>query len=348
MEVDDPRVTRNSEQIRDALIAAIRAESPSPVRLVSEAVGVTRQAINRHLQGLIKTGVVVATGKTKSRAYALATLVEEHWRWPLDGTLEEDVIWRDQVRPKLGSLRTNALAICQFGFTEVLNNAIDHSEGQWVRGEARMTAADLTLRIHDDGVGAFAKVERAFGFGDAQQAVLELTKGKLTTDPKRHSGEGLFFASRAFDSFVIDSGENRLHVDQVSGTWRLHPLTPPVSGTRVEMTLALNTRHELRAVFDQFAAPDEFRFDRTQVPVYLAQYGDENLISRSQARRLLHRLDQFQDVLFDFKDVAFIGQGFADEIFRVFQNEHPAIRLRSVNASADIARMISHVRPAES
>ncbi len=35
------------------------------------------------------------------------------------------------------------------------------------------------------------------------QAVLELYKGKLTTNLKEHSGEGIFFSSRMLTEFAI-------------------------------------------------------------------------------------------------------------------------------------------------
>jgi hypothetical protein len=52
--------------------------------------------------------------------------------------------------------------------------------------------------------------------------------------------------------------------------------------------------------------------------VRLAKYGNDQLISRSQAKRLLARIELFKIVLFDFSGVETIGQAFADEIFRVF------------------------------
>lgn len=58
-------------------------------------------------------------------------------------------------------------------------------------------------------MGIFLKIQRALNLYAAREAILELAKGKLTTDPARHSGEGIFFASKVFDAFDIRSG--RLH-----------------------------------------------------------------------------------------------------------------------------------------
>ena len=75
----------------------------------------------------------------------------------------------------------------------------------------------------------------------------------------------------------------------------------------------------------------------------LAQYGKEHLVSRSQARRVLTRFDQFREVFLDFRGVEFIGQAFADEIFRVFRLQHPDINITWMGAEKEVERMILHV-----
>ncbi len=67
-------------------------------------------------------------------------------------------------------------------------------------------------------------------------------------------------------------------------------------------------------------------------------------VARSQARRILSRLEEFKEVIFDFSEIDFMGQGFADEIFRVFQNRHPDIVLTVNNANEEVAGMIQHVK----
>jgi hypothetical protein len=67
---------------------------------------------------------------------------------------------------------------------------------------------------------------------------------------------------------------------------------------------------------------------------------DDGVISRSQAKRLVVGLDQFQRVTLDFKNVTELGQGFADEIFRVFQRQHPALVIESVNANPAVHMLI--------
>ena len=56
------------------------------------------------------------------------------------------------------------------------------------------------------------------------------------------------------------------------------------------------------------------------------------------------RIDLFKSVILDFKDVPYIGQAFADEIFRVFANEHPDIEILVLNANEEVAKMISRAK----
>ena len=82
------------------------------------------------------------------------------------------------------------------------------------------------------------------------------------------------------------------------------------------------------------------------MPIKLAKSGDVNLLSRSQAKRVLARLECFRIVLLDFKDVDTIGPAFADEIFRVFNLTHPDVQFEIVNADQHVKKVIDHVRSA--
>jgi anti-anti-sigma regulatory factor len=109
------------------------------------------------------------------------------------------------------------------------------------------------------------------------------------------------------------------------------------------MRLANDSPRGMQAVFDEFADPVEFTFDKTVVPLRLAQHEGEKLVSRSQAKRVAHRFEKFKHVVLDFEGVTQIGQAFADELFRVFALEHPQVRLTPVNPSPAVGQMISRV-----
>jgi len=259
---------------------------------------------------------------------------------PVSPDLEEDKIWRQRVSPALGGVPANVLGICHYGFTEMVNNVIDHSDAGELFVEVKHSTAAITMNIFDDGVGIFNKIQNAFGLEDHRHAILDLAKGKLTTDPERHTGEGIFFTSRMFDTFFIRSGRLRFFHEEPHGDWLIEE-TEGVQGTRITLEIDPQSKRTTREVFDKFASSeDEYGFSRTHLFVSLAQHKEENLISRSQAKRLLARLDRFKEVFLDFTGIKTIGQAFADEIFRVFAHQNPHINLFWRNANDEVEKMI--------
>jgi hypothetical protein len=233
----------------------------------------------------------------------------------------------------------------------MINNVIDHSESELMYVTVERSAHHTEVTVQDEGVGIFRKIAKALDLEDDRQAVLELSKGKVTTDPENHTGEGIFFSSRAFDSFDILSGgvffehEHRDGEDWIIGEEQQSAV---VDGTLVSMSLRNDSDRELRQVFDSYATDaDEYRFDKTVVPVKLLQYGDDHLISRSQAKRLMNRFDKFKTVVLNFQNVESIGQAFADEVFRVFPSQHPEIEIVAINANEQVARMMKRTTDVE-
>ena len=227
----------------------------------------------------------------------------------------------------------------------MLNNAIDHSSGTNVAVDIKRTTASTEMIIRDDGYGIFRKIKDSLGLEDERHAVFELSKGKLTTDPDNHTGEGIFFTSRMFDGFSIDSGGVSFsHLSPNEEYW-VFENGEHVTGTWIRMKLSNATRRTPQEVFDAFAGDDDYGFTKTVVPVDLARYGNDVLISRSQARRVLMRLDRFGTVLLNFKNVDQVGQGFADEVFRVFARAHPHIELIPIGANAQVMSMIRRANP---
>lgn len=331
-----------SRQIRDYLIAHVPENRRGLARSAAEHFGVTPQAINKHLRALVAEGVIRSAGATNSRRYELVADVVQR-DYGLAERPQEDVVWRDVVEPLIKHAPPNVGDICHYGFTEMVNNAIDHSEGSSFSVAILRSAKLIELTVQDDGVGIFRKISRALTLPSEHDAVLELAKGKFTTDPRRHTGEGIFFSSRMFDAFSITS--RQLTFSHIPGDrdWLVEE-SPEHEGTLVRMSIDLHSSRTSREVFDRFAVPDEYAFLITHVPVALARHGDENLVSRSQGRRLVRGFDRFEEVLLDFTDVGQIGQAFADEVFRVFQLDHPKIVLRWANASPDVERMIKRAR----
>ena len=336
-------VRKRGEDIRRFILENVKEHPADIATFTAERFSVSRQAVNKHLKKLINEEVLVTEGTTRDRRYRL-NLFEREFDYALDGNLAEDVIWRKDVSPLFEELPENVRHILQYGFTEMFNNAIEHSSGTAVKVYIEKTAMTSLIHLIDNGEGIFKKIQREFNLEDERHALLELAKGKLTTDPAHHTGEGIFFSSRMFDRYEIVSGNTIFAHSGNYGDWLFENPRMPIDigiGTSVLMEINNNASITAKEVFDSFASGDEdYGFTKTIVPVRLAQYEREKLISRSQAKRVLARVENFKTVVFDFRGVDMIGQAFADEIFRVFSQEHPDLAIFHVNANTEIERMI--------
>lgn len=327
------------------VLRSVQSDGRNVAARLAASWGITRQAATARLNKLLEAGWLTRRGHGAGVLYSLAAIHQVQQAFDREG-LSEDRVWQSLLRPVLADLPANARDIWQYGMTEMINNAVDHSGGREVRVGLRRTALATEGYVMDDGEGIFLRIQRALDLFDPRESILELAKGKFTTDPDHHSGEGIFFASKVFDSFQILSGT--LCFQQSSADRGvMADGHEDVHGTIIRMTLDNDTQRSTRAVFDTFAVPDEFTFARTIVPVRLAQHQGERLVSRSQAKRLTRRVERFQTVELDFTGVEEIGQGFADEVFRVFQQAHPQTRLCPLHMTDAVAAMVKRVTSAQ-
>jgi biotin operon repressor len=341
-------VRARGEDIRRFILDHLEKQSNDVSKVTADHFGITRQAVNKHLQRLRSAHAIVDSGNTRNRTYKLAPLLEWRESFNIAPTLGEDTVWRTKICNTLGEMPGNVLDIWHYGFTEIFNNAIDHSAGASIFVSVTRTAITTEIVLRDDGIGIFKKIQNALNLLDERHAILELAKGKVTTDPTRHSGEGIFFSSRMFDEFdILSGGLFFSHIHGGKHDWLLERdrFQP---GTTVWMKLNNHTSRTTSKIFGQYTSGDDFGFNKTVVPVKLARYGNENLISRSQAKRLLARVELFKIVVFDFQDVPVIGQAFADEIFRVFRLSHPDIELHVSHANAEVNKMITRADAVDS
>ncbi len=327
--------------LRRSILDAIVHDGGNVAARLAEQRGVSRQSASAWLAKLKREGVITSSGIGRGVRYQLALLVDARQVYQRAG-LNEDRVWRELIAPHLADLPPNVRNIWHYAVTEMVNNAIDHSGSEKVLVRMVRDALNTSVYITDEGEGIFLKIQRALNLYDPREAILELAKGKLTTDPMHHTGEGIFFSSKVMDAFDIRSG--KLHF--VHDDWGMDVLLERAAdapGTVVLMRLANDSQRNLKEVFDQFAAPEEYTFSKTIVPVKLAQHEGEKLVSRSQAKRLTMRFERFQTVVLDFAGVEEIGQAFADEVFRVFQQAHPGTRLLPINLTTEVGNMVKRV-----
>ena len=328
-------------QIRQYLLKQVVSHSRDIVAHASAHFNVSRTAIQRHLDTLIKTGKLIKIGVTRDAQYFLIEHFDKHAKFNITSGLAEYQVWKDVLEPSCSFLENNVLDISHYGFTEMFNNAIDHSEGQWIILDAKIQNGSIFISIQDNGVGLFKKIAKALQLEDIRESILQLTKGRVTTDPANHTGEGIFFTSRSFDSFQLIANGFKYIRDNLKNDWTFErDGEEPTKGTTVLMQISMHSKRDLTKIFTQYQLDDSLEFNKTEVYVALSKYKEETFISRSQAKRVLMNLEKFKHIILDFKGIRMIGQGFADEVFRVYQQKHPNIQLTYVNANQDITFMI--------
>ncbi len=306
-------------------------------RHVVAATGLTRQAVHYHLVQMLETGEIVRVGAGRGTRYRRAA--DFAARYPLAG-LQEDAVWGEVLDhvARLREARDNVRAILTYAFTEMLNNAVEHSSGTEAHVVCWAAAETYAFDVSDDGVGAFRHVREKLNLPDDFEAVRQLAKGKLTTLPERHTGEGIFFTSRMVDRFEIHAGGLRWVVDNRRSDEAVGEV-PTRRGTRVRCELHRQSTRTTAEIFERYADAESFAFGRSAVRVRLYQTGGM-FVSRAEARRLASGLEQFGEVTLDFSGVPEVGQGFVDELFRVWAGQHPETRLTPTNMVPAVERMV--------
>lgn len=337
--------TSNHMNIKEFITKNIINHPEDIAGLAMRRYKISRPAVHKHLNALIRDGIIIATGRTKARTYMLSSRKAVSLTLPITPNMQEGDVWQTHIEPIAQDLPKPIQQICYYGFTEMLNNVIDHSQSKKVHIVCRFGTNPISMEIHDSGIGIFKKIQAALHLTTLREGILHLTKGKFTTDPTRHTGEGIFFTSRIFDEFTIASN-SLIFMRFRDGDWSVDSSMTEV-GTSVFMHIAPTSTATLESVFAKYTDPDTRNFNRTQVAVQLAKIAGETLISRSQAKRVLMGLEEFKTVILDFKDVSTVGQGFVDEVFRVYKNQHPDITFTPTHMNENVEFMIKRGLPAE-
>lgn len=342
---------KKREEIKKYILRKIAQGDTAVLEKTMDSFGISITTVKRYIREALDQGIIEYASEEQDsyrmvdKEYRVRVSLEE-------GTPEEDVLLQQYIVPYLTACNQNARAIWQYCGAEILNNAIEHSGGTQIGIIVAVNALNTTVVISDDGAGVFSTLtEYMAGNGwehpRVEDALVELYKGKITRDSRNHSGEGIFFSSKMMDSFVLWSDSLILkwgcqdEPEAVKSHLAAYEARIWKESTMVMMTLENETEREAGQVFNTYADVDE-GFVRTRIPVKEACVTGEP-VARSQARRICHRLETFREAILDFSNVTLMGQGFADEIFRVYALEHPQVLLRPINMLPQVERMIRHV-----
>lgn len=305
--------------------------------VIADTFDISTNTVHTYLNELIKAGIIE---KEKRGAYKLVSHHYEYTFKRSEGGLNSDTYAYDTcVLPRIKNFPDNVQHIWAYAISEMVNNVIDHSEAENMNLIVVQTYLTTYVVIADDGIGIFEKIKKHFSLSSHDEAICELFKGKLTTDADNHSGEGIFFTSKMMDSFVIISGEKIFTTSKFDND-NVFDIADGLRGTSVFMCLSNFTHKSAREIFDIYSNVDG-GFTKTRIP--LKNIFDSAPVSRSQAKRVCNRLEEFQEIIIDFDEISWMGQGFAHQMFVVYKNAHPDVKLIPINMSEDVQRMYNHV-----
>ena len=326
-------------EIINTILRAIK-EKKNPYNETLSFYKISRQTVYKYIKELIEKKLIK---KVDNKSYTLSfyNLKEENYK---NINLQEDIIYKNLLEEFEKDKKENVIHILTYSFTEILNNAIEHSESRNIRISYAEDYFSIYVQILDDGVGIFKKIKKNYNLKNENEAIFELKKGKITSDPENHSGEGIFFSSKVVDYFLIDSYNKNFYSGNKDYFYHFeHNKKENIKGTLVYFIIDKNTNRTTKEVFDSYT-DDDYVFNKTEITVHLAEeYLGEHLISRSIARRILSNIEKFKVIFLDFNGVKTIGQAFADEIFRVFRNKHKEITILPINMNEEVKFMIKRV-----
>ncbi|MFA5252118.1 MAG: DUF4325 domain-containing protein [Phycisphaerae bacterium] len=341
-----------AEQIKSFILGNIPEHPKDIVALAAKKFAVSRTTVHRHLNKLAKDKKIIKTGTTVRATYLLFGSRDKTIETKIRPGVGEDEIWEENFQRDFSALNENVSYICNYGFTEIFNNALDHSEGSLVIVRTKWEKDTVKITIADNGIGIFKKIKTTLGLEDERESVLQLSKGKFTTEPKNHTGEGIFFTSRCFDEFwIMANGLSYQKCNEPDDWFFESRKDKKETGTYVSMKIRFNCKRRAEQIFDEYsktdpANPGAKKFDKTHILVVLSKLEEERYVSRSQAKRILIGLEKFREIILDFEDITTVGQGFVDEIFRVFKKKHPKTLIKYSNANEDVEFMIKRGIPA--
>lgn len=336
---------KKNELTQKLLIKICRNQLRSAeVRDLANEFGVSTQAVYNLINKLVEEKVVekTRTGKTQKLKLKFETKIFDY---KIGEISEYNALL--QVRHFSTFLPENAREIFDYIYSEIFNNAIEHSQGTKIRVLMQISPVDITTYIIDNGIGIFENIKQKLKLESIEHSVFELMKGKVTTNSKTHSGEGIFFSSKCADYFLILANNltfSTANLSNPNDDKAIIRKDKQFEGTAVVFKISIANKIVLNEVFNQFSDPDE-GFYKTIVPIKKLEYNEENptYISRSQARRLMTGMNKFKEICLDFKLIPKIGQAFADEIFRVWKADNPNVKIIVINENKEIHQMIERI-----
>lgn len=328
----------NKEKVKQYILTHIK-DNELVLKTV-EAFKISKSSVYNYLKELLDDGIIK---KMQDNTYEI---VSEIYNFDyLNVDLSEDKIFDRDVAQLVNMHEKNVLSIWRYAFTEIMNNAIEHSQADKIMVSVYKNAVNTSVAIYDNGIGIFNNIKEYVKNEEGKEISQEeaaqlLFAGKFTTAKSMHSGEGIFFTSHLMDNFLIFS--DKMTFSRTPFNDFQLAFDEAVKGTWVFMLLNNHSKKTTKEVFDRFSSVED-GFIKTQIPIAHV-FPSGSPVSRSEARRLGDLVLKFKEIDLDFANVEEVGQAFCHELFIVWQARNPEKQLNVLNANEDVLNMISRVK----
>ena len=148
--------------IRRQILRDVKHHPKDIANHISSIFSITPQATNNHLKKLENSNWLASEGRGKGKQYFFGDKREYKSLFELSPDFTEDKVWRDHFSFIFEGLNENVVDICYYGFTEMINNVIDHSEGRTVYISVERNIESIIICAIDDGEGIFRRIKRLF------------------------------------------------------------------------------------------------------------------------------------------------------------------------------------------
>ena len=145
------------EKIKRYLLDKVDMNQRDLAKRTADTFEISLNTVYRYLRELEEQGII----EKKDGRYVFVENVKTVCLKLSQGErLEEDNIYLKYIDKYVNSLSDNVQRIWQYSFTEMMNNAIEHSEAELVTIRVVQNYLNTAIFIVDNGIGIFRKIGR--------------------------------------------------------------------------------------------------------------------------------------------------------------------------------------------
>lgn len=329
----------SSKKIKTFILQNIAKHRKNIVQEVIGRFGISRQAVNKHMNRLISDNKVMAYGVTKGRYYELVPEVNYSKTINFDKKQDPELIFNKFIKPQIQILKNNLYDIFQFSICALLTNIQDYSNARTVYFKLFISHKKVHFIISDNGIGIFEDIKNKQNLYNERLAALELAKGSISSEPQNRSGEEVKLICNLFDTITIDSSGQSLSFNKKNEKWLINDSLQS-KGTRIHLTIDTFRKRTCKEVFERYFSSEN---SKVRIPVNLADISQQNIVnSKSYVSYVLRNINNYNKVEFDFSQVNLIGPTFANELVRKTRESNLFAEIEWVNTNKTINLIMSN------